>query len=330
MYVLQLVLGLSLAVHHVASQACIPGDTCKLPECRCWDDPALPGGLQAAQVPQTVLLSFEYAVNKANVDLYTRLLKDLANPNGCGVKATFFVQELNTDFSVVSDLHQQGHEIAMTSSDGIIPADKDAWLSTYQNMKTKISQTALIPEDAIKGSRGPELSSGGDDQYDAIQQVGLSYDSTCSSFTYSYKSNLLWPYTYDFTYNTPQCSIGKTPASAHPGKWQFLVAAVRAGNQNCASLSACSPFVTSATDAFNLINESYEAHYQGNKSPFVLYIDPLWLTVEAQYDGTRQFLEKVIKENQDTWFVTSQQALAWIQDPVTSDRAVDFRPWGCN
>ena len=42
-----------------------------------------------------------------------------------------------------------------------------------------------------------------------------------------------------------------------------------------------------------LLFPSFNDHYQGNKSPFVLYIDPLWLTVKDQFDGTRQFLQMI-------------------------------------
>jgi len=276
-----------------------------------------------------VLVSFEYSVNQANVQLYRDLFKDLSNPNSCPPKATFYVQELNTDFAVVKELYDSGNEIGMTSSDGIIPPDAAGWLSTYTNMKQKITE-AFIPGTAVQGTRGPELSSGGDDQYNAISEVGLSYDSTCASFEYSYKDNLLWPYTYDFTLNTPRCSIGRTPAAPHPGKWQFIVATVRAGGQNCASLSACSPFINSTQAAFNIIYDSFNEHYQGNKSPFVLYIDPLWLTVKEQFDGTRQFLQMITDTYNDTYFITTQQSLDWMKTPVTIAEAKNFQPWACS
>ncbi|XP_012943610.1 chitin deacetylase 7 [Aplysia californica] len=324
-----LLLVLLLSANQCVNCQCVPGDTCKAPDCRCWDDPSIPGGLTAAETPQVVLISFEYTVNKGNVDLYTKLLKGVTNPNGCQATATFFVQEVNTDFSVVKTLYDEGHEIGMTSSDGIIPSDAAEWLATFQLMKTKITDV-FVPEDQVVGSRAPELSVGGDDQFAAIEQVGLSYDSSCSSSEYAYRDNMLWPYTYDYIYRTPKCTIGRAPESAHKGKWQFLVANLRYNEQNCATLSACSPFIKSSQDAFDMLFESFSNHYEGSKSPFVLYIDPLWLSVDYQYEGTRQFVEFVRSGFGDTWFLTTQQSLAWIKEPVTSDKAIDFKSWGCS
>ena len=53
-------------------QTCDPA-TCKPPDCRCWNDPSIPGGLAAADTPQMILISFEYAINPTNVDVYTNL-----------------------------------------------------------------------------------------------------------------------------------------------------------------------------------------------------------------------------------------------------------------
>lgn len=326
---LSLVIIVALVSLRVSGQSgCVPGDTCKAPDCRCWDDPAVPGGFSPSETPQMILISYEYAVNSANVDRYTGLFKGITNPNGCDPKATYFVQELNTDFTVVKELYDAGNEIGMTSSDGIIPSDGSEWLSTYKNVKSKIT-SVLVPGDAIQGSRGPELSAGGDDQFAAMDQIGLTYDSTCANTQYSYKDNLLWPYTYDYVYETPKCNIGKAPTTAHKGKWQFLVATTRYKGQPCASLSACSPFVNNAQDAYDLLFESFSAHYEGKRSPFVLYIDPLWLSIDHQYEGTKQFLQFVRSSFKDTWFLTTQQALAWIKSPVKSSGLDDFKPWSC-
>ena len=52
---------------------CIPGDNCKLPDCRCWDDPKVPGGLAVKDVPQMVIVSFAYGINVANAGAYQAL-----------------------------------------------------------------------------------------------------------------------------------------------------------------------------------------------------------------------------------------------------------------
>ena len=52
---------------------CNPGDNCKLPDCRCWDDKQIPGGLDVKDVPQMVIVSFAYGLNAANAGTYQEL-----------------------------------------------------------------------------------------------------------------------------------------------------------------------------------------------------------------------------------------------------------------
>ena len=52
---------------------CKPGDNCKPPNCRCWNDETIPGGIPVLDTPQVVAVTFEYAVNDANVGPYTDL-----------------------------------------------------------------------------------------------------------------------------------------------------------------------------------------------------------------------------------------------------------------
>jgi len=327
MYLLHLLCVVLLALPLATAQKCEAAN-CKAPDCRCWDDPAIPGGLAAADTPQMVLISFEYGVNAANVALYQDLFSPLKNPNGCEPKGTFFVSKLNTDFGTVKTISDAGHQVGMTSSDGRIPQDADQWLATYKEMKAELVG-AGVPEDRILGCRGPELYSGGNAQFDAIANIGLLYDSTCVSKVYTSKDNLKWPYTYDFVEGTPACTIGTAPTQAYPGRWQFLVADIEWKGQICASPSACSPLITSAQDAFDMLYSSFAEHYEGGKSPLVLYIDPLWLTVDYQKEGTVQFLEFIRTAYEDTWITTHQQALDWMKDPQASDKAGAFKPWAC-
>jgi hypothetical protein len=310
------------------AQKCIPGDNCKLPDCRCWNDKTIPGGFTAAETPQMVLISFEYGITAANSDLYQGLFKNLKNPNGCAPKGTFFVSKQNTDFSLVKQLSDGGHEMGMTSPDGYIPQDADQWLDGYREMKAELVG-AGVPEANILGGRGPELYSGGNDQFNAIKDVGLAYDSTCVSLEYTSKDNLLWPYTYDFVTGTPECTIGSSPTQEYPGKWQFLVADLVFKGQKCASPSACSPLIETSQDAFDMLYEAFKEHLDGGRSPFVLYMDPLWLSVDYQLEGTKQFLDFVRSTYDDTWILTTQQALAWIQNPVKATDAKTYGPWGC-
>ncbi|GFS18995.1 HSPG2_1 protein, partial [Elysia marginata] len=64
---------LSILLTSILAQHCVPGENCKLPNCRCWDDPKAPGGFGTPDIPQIIIVSFQYGVNSANINNYTQL-----------------------------------------------------------------------------------------------------------------------------------------------------------------------------------------------------------------------------------------------------------------
>ncbi|EDX03162.1 GD22994 [Drosophila simulans] len=88
-------------------------DVCLLPDCYCGGKD-IPGGLNASETPQFVLMTFDDAVNTINIDLYEELFnnKSRKNPNGCSWRGTFYLSHEWTDYVMVQDLYSQGHEMA--------------------------------------------------------------------------------------------------------------------------------------------------------------------------------------------------------------------------
>merc|ERR1712047_52404 len=81
---------------------------CKLPDCFCSEDGSeVPGDLcpdndRCDRVPQMVTITFDDAINNNNIDLYDEIFnRQRRNPNGCDIKATFFVSHKYTNYSVV-------------------------------------------------------------------------------------------------------------------------------------------------------------------------------------------------------------------------------------
>ena len=61
-----------------------------------------------------IMISFNGAVTGENMDMYAALFKSgRVNPNGCSVKGTFFVSHKYTNYSAVTELHRQGHEVGI-------------------------------------------------------------------------------------------------------------------------------------------------------------------------------------------------------------------------
>uniref|UniRef100_A0A0K0DQX5 EB domain-containing protein n=1 Tax=Angiostrongylus cantonensis TaxID=6313 RepID=A0A0K0DQX5_ANGCA len=76
-----------------------------------------PGGLSPSDIPQFVVLTFDDAVNGRTFPDYLELFEKVKyrNPNGCPIKATFFVSHEWTNYDAVQWLFQQGMEVASNS-----------------------------------------------------------------------------------------------------------------------------------------------------------------------------------------------------------------------
>lgn len=90
---------------------------CVLPDCFCSEDgTAIPGDLPFQEVPQMITITFDDAINNNNIGLYKEIFNGKRkNPNGCDIKATFFVSHKYTNYSAMQEMHRKGHEIAVHS-----------------------------------------------------------------------------------------------------------------------------------------------------------------------------------------------------------------------
>ena len=61
-----------------------------------------------------MLITFDAGVNKLNADNYkTIFLDNRTNPDGCPIRATFFVSHEYTDYRLVQEFASRGHEMAV-------------------------------------------------------------------------------------------------------------------------------------------------------------------------------------------------------------------------
>jgi peptidoglycan/xylan/chitin deacetylase (PgdA/CDA1 family) len=70
--------------------------------------------LTLEETPQLVLITFEDSVNDVHNKVFEMLFNasKRTNPNGCDIRATFFVSHEWTDYALVQNLYADGHEIA--------------------------------------------------------------------------------------------------------------------------------------------------------------------------------------------------------------------------
>ena len=69
--------------------------------------------MKLEETPQLVLITFEDSVNVEHQKVFDYLFDEKrSNPNGCPLRATFYISHEWTDYSLVQDLYSAGHEMA--------------------------------------------------------------------------------------------------------------------------------------------------------------------------------------------------------------------------
>ncbi|KAI7868079.1 hypothetical protein BDF14DRAFT_1796138 [Spinellus fusiger] len=290
--------------------ACSP-DTCKPPNCMCASQ-SPPGGLSPKDVPQMVVITFDDSVQEG---LYQTALKMLnqKNPNGCPAHGTWYVSMQYTDFSLVQQWYANGHEVAdHTFSHVGSPSAQE-----ISSCKTMLNTYGGVPKGKIQGFRAPFLNFT-KDTLNNIAQQGFLYDSSSSGVT----EDAYWPYTLDNGMAndcwTGICAPGQVKL---PGVWEVPMYAVM-DDKNIPQLMdvylAGTPQAVTkwSTDAF-------EKHYNGNRQPFGIYVHPTHMISTIPGGPNHQVLQdtmlsfiKSIAQRPDVWFVTNQQLLQWMKNPV--------------
>ena len=119
-----------------------------------------------------VTLTFDDAINIGNIDLYAEIFnKQRRNPNGCDIKATFFVSHHYTNYSAVQNMHRLGHEIAahsITHNDDESfwsEAGVNEWAKEMAGSRLIIEKFSPIKDNSVVGLRAPYLRVGGNNQF---------------------------------------------------------------------------------------------------------------------------------------------------------------------
>lgn len=119
--------------------------TCALPDCRCFKENGIPGGLEAADVPQMVVLTMDYSLNSEFSELYDQLFV-FTNPNDCPSTGTFYLQDVNTNYDIVKSYYDRGFEIGVSSIDSTIPKDDQGWVNMIKSKFGFVTRiTRMVP-----------------------------------------------------------------------------------------------------------------------------------------------------------------------------------------
>ena len=190
---------------------------CKLPDCRC-SSTSIPGDLPMSKVPQIVMVSFDDAINEQNMLFYQTLFPGKVNPNGCNMRATFFVSHEYTNYVMLNKLYHERHAIVDHSITHRTPiswwkeANYTQWQQEIVGQREIINKLGFVSIDDINGFRAPFLQIGGNNEFKVLHDAKFLFESSMP--TSKFRNPPLWPYTFDYKITQdcviPPCPTGTT------------------------------------------------------------------------------------------------------------------------
>ncbi|KAI1316036.1 hypothetical protein EDD11_010500 [Mortierella claussenii] len=294
----------------VEAAACDPAK-CVFPACVC---PSVnpPKGMDPKTVPQFFTLTFDDAIQAPTVPVAAALMAGLRNPNGCPMKATWFAQTLYSDFSLIQQWYAAGNEVADHTMNhlGTPPADE------ITGNRLAINAFSGIPFAKMTGFRAPFLNYS-KSTFDILAQEKFQYDSSVTAVP----TDAYWPYTLDYGLaNDCWNGICAQPITA-PNMWEIPMHAIMDSDAPTANAFSMDPQLSGPLDTVaGWLKSNFNRHYQGTRQPFGLYLHPVHVG-----NSTSMYTEffKWAAAQQDVWFVTNQQLLEWVKNPVPASQLAD-------
>ncbi|CAJ0906172.1 93_t:CDS:2, partial [Entrophospora sp. SA101] len=286
-----------------------------------------PGGIPVEKAPQFVLLTFDDSIQERTLKVVNDLLGNRRNPNGCPIGTTYYVSLNYTDYSLVTQWYAKGHEVAdhtMTHAAGL-PRPLDEIVGN----KKALNAFAGIPLGKISGFRVPFLEIN-PNLYQILADQKFVYDTSATSIG----TDDSWPYTLDNGLYSG-CYKGFCDQVKHPGLFEVPMAAIL-DDKNTPHLM--DPLLDYAGDKLKLLQDNFVRHTKNGKVPFGLYLHPVQYSIESIAPGIpdptptlnimKDFLDWAIKQP-DVWFVTNQQLIEYMKNPVPADQLKTYEAFQC-
>ncbi|KAF9567880.1 hypothetical protein EC968_003150 [Mortierella alpina] len=262
--------------------------------------------MDPAQVPQFFTLTFDDAVQTQTVPVAEALMKGHFNPNGCPIKATWFAQTMYSDYSLIQQWYAAGNEVA----DHTMTHVGSPPLEEIAGNRKAINAFSGIPFNKIAGFRAPFLNYS-ETTFQLLGQEKFLYDSS----TNAVPTDAFWPYTLDHGLaNDCWNKICEKPISI-PGLWEIPMHAIMDGDSNIAIAHAMDVHLDNPNRVVvaEWLTKNFDRHYNNERAPFGIYLHPVHVGDAASL--YHEFFNYAAK-HPDVWFVTNQQLLQWMQNPV--------------
>ncbi|KAG2227562.1 hypothetical protein INT45_002247 [Circinella minor] len=180
--------------------------------------------------------------------------------------------------------------------------------------RTALNTYGGIPKNKIQGFRAPFLNFTSQ-TLDILKKQNFIYDSSSTSASII-PDHVYWPYTLDHGMaNNHYCSSGSTTGELLcdikiPGLWEIPMHTVLDKTTGIPQLMDVY-MAGSPNDVFQWNMDTFNNHYNGTH----LTNYPGLPDSKPKLDGLMSFIQSIANK-QDVWFVTNQQLLQWMKNPV--------------
>uniref|UniRef100_A0A0N4ZDN1 EGF-like domain-containing protein n=1 Tax=Parastrongyloides trichosuri TaxID=131310 RepID=A0A0N4ZDN1_PARTI len=303
--------------------------SCSLPDCFCSTSGLnIPGNIQYHETPQMIILTFDGPITDRVINIYKNIFSGKhKNKNNCPIKGTFFVSHEFNNYDQTQWLHSTGHEIGVNSITHRTLSDlsEEEWDEEMSGLREALEKFSYIDPEKIKGVRAPQLGMGGEAQFTMMETMNFLYDNSQTTTDGPY-----WP--QSLHYKTPWKCLGQTCPNTSHDVWEFPInTLIRDDGKNALFMLQAVTRFDSPEKISNMLLRNLEKHLRSNKAPFILNIESDFLTAlpfNGAFQALDKFITKALQKN-DTYFVTMEQALTWIQRPTRLVKLPNFSPWQC-
>ncbi len=316
----------------VAAQYVCDTTVCRLPDCHCADT-APPGGLAPQDVPQFILVTFDDAVHSYSEHLIGAFLTDVRNPDGRLAPATYFINETYTMPHLVRARYEAGHEIANHTASHTTSNEtsSDAWHAELAQLEALVVDSLQIPRDQLQGFRAPFLATN-QAMWDALAERNYLYDSSVPEqvmmppLVSTSQENYVWPHTLDYGMAL-SCYANICPARPIPGLWTIPMWAWT--DKDGTLQGVMDPAIGSAAPFADLLNDTFDARYNGNRAPIGLYLHAGQTAHPGRPEALHAFLTEKLTMP-DVWMITMRGLIEWMRNPVPAPQIAGWFADNCH
>ena len=209
----------------------------------------------------------------------------------------------------------------------------DDWAKEMSGARTIINQFANISELSILGVRAPYLRVGGNNQFVMMERENFLYDSTIVA---PLADVPLWPYMM-FHRMPHECHghIQSCPTRSYP-LWEVVMNELDRREDpvneeplpGCAMVDSCFSNKATGDQFYTFLNNNFNRHYTTNRAPMGLFFHSAFLKNNPDVlEAFLFWLDEIMVEQNDVYFVTITQMLRWMQDTIPLQQVNNFEPW---